>query len=356
MHDDTRAPDVTGPAKHLSYGEFVRRCVTAVVIAALAFLAWQLRHMVVVAFAAVVVAAILAGAGQLVRKALPVGHGTAVAGAGVAILFLLGVVGWFIWPQVQTQSSELLTRVPQALDALEQRFGIDLPESISDIGLGSDGLFGRIWGDVFSMAGTVFSALTGLVLVVVAGAFLASSPSLYRDGMILLVPREKHARAREALNRTGRGLELFLVGQIISMSIVGTLVGLGAWALGLPSPLALGLVAFLTEFIPLIGPIIGAVPGLLLASTMGWSTFLWALLLYVAVQQVESNLITPLVQRHMVTVPPALFMLSVVAMGALFGVVGVILAGPLTVALFVLVRTLYVEGALDETLDHENGV
>ncbi|MDN3721114.1 AI-2E family transporter [Roseibium salinum] len=82
---------------------------------------------------------------------------------------------------------------------------------------------------------------------------------------------------------------------------------------------------------------------------------MWAAGLYLAVQQIESNLISPLIQREMVKVPPALFLLSAVAMGALFGVPGIILAGPLTVTVFVLVRTLYVEEALGEPLGQEKG-
>ena len=105
-----------------------------------------------------------------------------------------------------------------------------------------------------------------------------------------------------------------------------------------------------------LAEVAGAIPGLLVASAQGVDTLFWTVLLYLAVQQIESNLITPLVQREVVSVPPALFMLSVVAMGALFGVVGVLLAGPLTVAAYALVRALYVEGVLDEEIDSSRGV
>ena len=335
---------------------FTRKCVTAVAVAATAFILWQLRHTVIVGFAAVVVAALLVSAAELVRRIVPIGHRPAVAIAGLVILVLLGTIGWFTWPQIRSQSADLLQQIPEAVQMLEERFDVELPNSLSDVGDMDSGIFGRLWRDVLSMAGTIASVLTAAILIVVAGAFLANRPSLYRDGLVLLVPKDQHRRARLAIDRTGRGLKLWLLAQLLSMTIVGVLVGLGAWFLGLPAPLALGLIGFLTEFVPLAGPVVGAIPGLLVASAQDFNTFLWTLLLYVAVQQVESNLITPIVQREVVTVPPALFMVSVVAMGALFGVVGVLLAGPLTVVAYALVRTLYVEGVLDEHVDRKKGV
>lgn len=337
-------------------GDFARKCVIAVLVASLAFLFWQLRHTLVIGFAAIVVAALLVAAGELVRRLVPVSHRMGVSIAVVVILLLLGGLGWFTWPQIRTQSSDLLQRVPEAIRMLEDRYGISLPDSLGELSEIQNTIFGRIWRDVLSMAGTVASVLTGVVLVVVAGVFLANKPSLYSEGVVLLVPPAQHRRARIALERTGHGLKLWLLAQLLSMSIVGALVGLGAWWLGLPAPLALALIAFLTEFVPLAGPVAGAIPGLLVASAQGVDTLFWTVLLYLAVQQIESNLITPLVQREVVSVPPALFMLSVVAMGALFGVVGVLLAGPLTVAAYALVRALYVEGVLDEEIDSSRGV
>lgn len=331
--------------------DFARRVLIATAIVSLVFLAWHLRDTVVLAFAAVIVAAVLVAAAEAIRRIVPLGHRWSLALSGGLVVLVIGAILWLAWPNIQSQSTSLFRQLPEAASNIESRFGIQVPNSFEQLRGSLGGALGRILSDVATIVQTAAAAVTGIILVVIAGIFLAVNPALYREGLIHLFPRGQHDRAGRALTRAGRALKLWLVGQLVSMTIVGVLVGLGAWAIGLPSPLALALIAFLTEFVPLIGPFVGAVPGLLLALGQGWGTLLWAALLYLAVQQVESNLITPLVQREMVRVPPALFMFSVVAMGTLFGVLGVLLAGPLTVTAFVLVRTLYVEETLGEKVD-----
>ena len=115
-----------------------------------------------------------------------------------------------------------------------------------------------------------------------------------------------------------------------------------------PAALALALLAGLAQFVPLIGPIVAAIPALLIALAEGWQIALWTLLLYVAIQQVESNLITPLVQRQAVALPPAITLFAVVAFGVLFGPLGILFATPLAVVAFVAVKELWVRDTLGE--------
>jgi predicted PurR-regulated permease PerM len=103
--------------------------------------------------------------------------------------------------------------------------------------------------------------------------------------------------------------------------------------------------------VPLIGPILGAAPALLLALTIGGDTFLWVALLFVAIQQVESNVITPIVTDRVVHIPPAVMLLAVVAFGSVLGLPGVVLAAPLTVVTYVLVTKLYVRETLGEDVE-----
>lgn len=118
--------------------------------------------------------------------------------------------------------------------------------------------------------------------------------------------------------------------------------------MGLQAPLALGLLAGLAEFVPMVGPIIGAIPALLLAFPRGNTTVLWALALFVASQQLKSNVITPLLQKRMVEVPPVLLLFADVAFGLLFGLLGVVIAAPLTLVAFVAVKKLHVRDALGQ--------
>ncbi len=116
------------------------------------------------------------------------------------------------------------------------------------------------------------------------------------------------------------------------MALVGTAVGLLAWALGLPSPLALGLFAALVEFVPLVGPILSAVPILLFALAQGGTTVVWALAGVVLIQRIEGNAIQPLLGEALADVPALLLRLGIVAFGVLLGLV---LAAPIAVVAFV---------------------
>lgn len=186
------------------------------------------------------------------------------------------------------------------------------------------------------------------MLVLFTGLYLAAQPGLYRSGVILLFPKAVHDRVGETLDTMANALRQWLVGQLIAMAVVGMLTGLGLWLLGLPSALTLALIAALLEFIPLVGPIVSAVPAVLLAFTLGWSMVLSVALLYLAVQQVEGNLLIPLLQKRMVSLLPALTLVAVVVLGLLFGRPGVLFATPLTVVLLVGIKMLYVEDVLGE--------
>lgn len=130
------------------------------------------------------------------------------------------------------------------------------------------------------------------------------------------------------------------------MSVIGALTTLGLWLIGVPSALALGLLAGLAEFVPLIGPIAAAIPALLVASSQGMDGVMLVAALYLVIQQLEGYLLTPLVTRELASVPPALTLFAIVAAGLALGVLGILFAAPLTVVAYLLVRKLYVEHAL----------
>ena len=121
----------------------------------------------------------------------------------------------------------------------------------------------------------------------------------------------------------------------------------GRISIGIPAALTLGLLAGFLDFVPFIGPIVAAIPAIVLALAGDPETALWVVGLYLVVQQIEGNIITPLFQKRAVELPPALLLFSLVAAGLVFGIAGVMFAEPLTVVLYVLVKRLYVRDALD---------
>ncbi|QOW19576.1 AI-2E family transporter [Lysobacter ciconiae] len=136
------------------------------------------------------------------------------------------------------------------------------------------------------------------------------------------------------------------------MVVVGVLTGLGLWLLGVPVAFGLGIITALLDFVPIAGPVLAAIPAVLLGFTVSPQVGLGALALFIVIQQVESHVLQPLIQQRAVDLPPALLLISLFAIGALFGLAGVVLAAPLTVVIFVLVKRLYVR----ETLETETRI
>jgi predicted PurR-regulated permease PerM len=167
----------------------------------------------------------------------------------------------------------------------------------------------------------------------------------------MLFPPRIQPEIRETIDDAGRALGLWLVGQLLAMLIVGVLTGLGLWLIGLPSAFALGFIAGLADFIPIVGPIAAAIPGLLVASGQGLDMVIWTLAVYVIVQQFESNLILPVIVGSTVKIPPAVGLFAVIALGVLFGPLGVLFAYPLAVVADVAVRRLYVRETLGEEVE-----
>lgn len=330
-------------------GDYTSRLLVTLLIAALAAFAWAVSDVLLLAFGAILFAVFLRGTADWIAARSPLPRGWALATTVLLLVVVAGTAVWLLGRQVSAQIDQLVRLVPESWENVEaqiqdyswgrfvlDRFGDYQPEGIA--------------GGVVREAGnallSVVSAVGNTLLLVTGGVYMAVQPGLYRDGLVKLVPRGVEERVRNTLDAIGQSLGQWLKGQIIAMLLVGTLTSLGLWLLGVPSALALGLLAGLGEFVPLVGAVLTAIPALLAASSQGASTVLYVLILYLVIQQIEGNLIMPLVQESMVSLPPALTLFAVVALGLTFGIMGVLFATPLTVVAFVAVRELYVKSAL----------
>jgi predicted PurR-regulated permease PerM len=294
----------------------------------------------------VVVAAIFRSLAALIRRWTRVPDGVAVALSVLFVLGLLAGLGALFGAQVTSQIETLKEAVPAAWRSLEARLGSfglsdQLTGAMQQGGGGSGTLsgFGRM---IMSVGGGIADAL----VVVFGGIFLAAQPKFYQVGAIKLVPAANRALVAEAMGDSERALRLWLRAQLIAMVVVGVLTGVGLWLIGVPSALALGLLAGLLEFIPFAGPVIAAIPAVLLAVVVGPEVMLWTIALYVGIQQIEGNVLQPLLQQYAVELPPVVLIFSLLGFGMLFGALGIILAAPLTVVCYVLVKRLYVQEAL----------
>lgn len=335
------------PSPASADGPFIRKVIILFALAALAMFLWQLRTLLMLVFGAIVVAVVFRALADPIRRRSGMPDWAAVACAILLVFSVITGAAFLFGSDLVAQLGTLVDTIPAAWGSLEQR--------LADLGLGNvfDELFGgatsrgeMLWSNVRGFAMTLGGGLASLLLVLAGGIYFALQPHLYRQGAVKLVPRNRRTLVGEALDDSGRVLKLWLKGQLVSMVLIGVITGTGLWLLGVPSPLALGLLAGLLEFIPYVGPIVAAIPGLLIALASGVDLALWTLGLYTLIQQVEGNFIQPVVQRYAVHIPPALLLFSLIGVGTLFGVAGIILAAPLTVVLYVLVKLLYVREAL----------
>jgi predicted PurR-regulated permease PerM len=143
-------------------------------------------------------------------------------------------------------------------------------------------------------------------------------------------------------------LSWWLIGKGASMLFIGVLTWIGLSIIGVPLALTLGLIAGLFSFVPNFGPILSAVPAILLAFIDSPTKALYVLILFVAVQLIESNLVTPLIERRTVELPPVLTIFAQLALTILVGAVGLILATPILAVVMVLVQTIYIQDILGD--------
>ncbi len=335
----------------MAHRTFVRTLVVAAVIVVL-LLAWQLVEVLLLLFAGVLLAVFLRGIAQRLHHYTRLPLVGMVWFVSLLLLAALGVAAWLLGPLITTGLDELANTIPKALDYLDQELRPPpVVEAILTRTL-AEGRSMTITPELVQRLAGVFStalgAATGLLVILANGLYLTLEPGLYRQGLLRLVAPTRRDRAGQVLEALEHALHWWLVGRIASMTVVGLLTWLGLMLLELPSAPTLALLAALLAFIPNIGPVLSAVPAVLTGLALSPTLALYVVLLYLGIQTVESYLITPLIQRRVLTLAPALLLTAQLALGLALGLLGLLLATPLTVVLLVLARMLYVEDVLED--------
>jgi predicted PurR-regulated permease PerM len=364
MNDVSRSPSVVQPeAREGSVrslrSPFMQRTLSAVAIAAVLVLGlallWAVADVFLLIFAGVLVAVFLRGLSQWLSS-----HTRLSERWSLALVVLALVAAWaagvaLLGAQLVQQVTELAERGPQMLEQFRQQLeqsplGRRIVEQATQSGQ-QGGDAGSAAAPLAGMLATTFGAIADVLIVLVVGLYLAVKPDLYINGVLRLVPIAKRPRAMEVLETIGYTLRWLLVGQVISMIVVGVFTSVGLMLLGVPLGLLFGVLAGLLEFVPTIGPLISAVPAVLFALTEDTSTALYVVLLFASIQLIEGNVLTPLVMQRTVELPPVLTIAALVILGSLFGFLGLLLATPLLATIMVLVKMLYVQDVLGDAID-----
>lgn len=320
---------------------FMRRLLAVIAVIALALALWQVVEVLLLVFGAVLIAIALNGIAAPLRRAVGGSRRAAVSMVAVLILGAIGMLAWLFGSTVATQLGEVARQLPDAVEQLAS------PADLRALGtLLERSSIGELLKSAYTLSTALFASLAGALLVLAGGVYLAIDPARYRDGLLAIVPPASTSSIREALDECTLALRKWLLGQLLAMGLVGLMTAAGLWLLGVPAYLGLGIIAGLLEFIPIVGPIAGAIPAILLATTMDMTTVLSVVALFVVIQQVENNAIMPIVTGRALLMPPAVGLFAVVALGVLLGPIGILFAYPLAGVIDVLVRQLYVRELL----------
>lgn len=318
-------------------------------------------------FGAILVAVLLLGLSDYLKRAPKIGkfmrklpHALSV---GLVALMLLLVVSGFLamfGSDLVNQFEDLKNMTPNAMHSINdylksypviyywlaqskwmQEFIADPTQFLSQY-------TGDVLGVVPMMVSSLFGGIGSFLIILVVGLFLALTPDVYTKSFVTLVPKQHRDKARYLLKSSYQALRRWLVGQFVVMAFVGVSTGIALWLMGIPFALALGVIAFVLDFVPVLGPWLSAVPILLVTLIVAPDMLLWALLMIVVVQQLESYVVAPVVQQRLIDLPPVALLLSQIIMGSLTGILGVALAMPLIVGLIVWVQILYVKFTLKD--------
>ena len=333
-----------------------RALILALLAAAGLFLTYQLASTFLLIFAGILLAVVLDVATEWLGEILPI-HRIARLGI-VSIIGVVTLLLMFAWGGMH-----LLSEARNLIEIASQQLG-SLSIWLEELGLvGTDEGNERENGggtvqsllpapeQLFGHAQSTFKIATGLlsntVIIVFLAIFFAAAPAEYREGFLKLLPVAKRARVRTVLIETGHTLRWWLVGQLATMVLVTVSVGLMLFLVGIPNAILLGLLAGALNFIPFLGPILAAIPVLLAAMPEGAAMVTLVMGLFIVIESVEGYLISPLIQKKAVYLPPAWSLAALVGFGVLFGGMGVALATPLLAVARILTLRLYVEDVLE---------
>lgn len=329
--------------KELSYIQKVWQTVAIVALLVVVILIARVAfNVLLMILAGALIAVYFHGFGDLIERKTKLNRKLSmIISIGGSFVFL-GTLLWFMGSKMQDQISVLSDSLPNTITAAkvkmdETHTGRKILTYLS--GDNSEKLFSTAQ-QFFS---TSFGVMGNLYVIILLAIFFTANPSIYKDGIIMLVPSKNKPLARVAIDRISTALKGWLKGTMLSMVLITFMIATGLTVMGIPGAMVLAMFTGMLKLIPNFGSMAAMIPGVLLALTVSTNTAIIVALIYVISQTIVSNIVTPLIQKRMINLPPALTIISQVIMGTLSGALGIILAVPLLAIIIILVDELYVK-------------
>lgn len=324
------------------------------------YILWRIRQVLLLVFTAIIFATVLNRAVGRLQKS-----GIKRTVAFFFIIFLvLSTFTFFsiaIVPPLLDQSQQLIEKVPLGIEQFnnwlflwQKKFSFSNPllenirDSLTKIVQIRQSWKNQIVSNFFILFSNTVNMVLSILIVVVLTLMLLATPLPYRQGFVRFFPKSTRSRVDDLLTRCEQGITAWSIGLIFSMIVISLLSGTGLLILGVPLILANALLAGLLNFIPNVGPFLSVVPPMAIALLDAPWKAVAVLILYALIQQVETNILTPLVMQKQVSLLPAVTLVSQFVFAIFFGFVGLFLALPLTIITQILIEELLIKDILDQ--------
>lgn len=345
------------PDRPLRTSDLVKAAVIVLFTIVMLQLLWSARLLLLTTFLGVLFGLSAARATDWVIKRVRVKRSIVAAGIVFGATGLLLLIFAWSGPTLIEQSSELRTKLPESVDKLETWIASKQPGILDAIAPPDSAGGSRIGAAIsrytpgitefaFGFVQSAFVVGAGIVLVVFVALYIAADPKVYRRGLVLLVPIEQRDRFSSTLKVVGTALRTWFATQLIAMMVIGIVTTTALAIIGVRGALPLGVLAGLFEFIPNIGPLLSAIPAVLMGFTESPQQAGVVALVYWGIQFLENNLLIPYLMKEQLDLPPALTLLAQVVMAYVFGFLGLFVAIPVLAVVMVFVRTYWVEDDL----------
>ncbi|MES2267123.1 MAG: AI-2E family transporter [Bacteroidota bacterium] len=353
MPDTKPTPEKTS-GKELTYIEKVWHTVAIVALLVVAILIARVAfNVLLMILAGALISVYFHGLGDMIERKTKWNRKVCMAISVGGSFLILGTLLWFMGTTIQGQIAILSESLPETINNFKAKLGSSpLGSKVLEY-FNEDGNSDKMFTTARSFFSTSFGVLGNIYIIMFLGIFFSTHPSLYKDGIIKLFPQKNKPMARKVIERVSQALKGWLKGMMLSMVLIFIMISTGLTIIGIPVALVLALLTGLLKLIPNFGSLAAMIPGVLLALTRDLNTAIIVALLYMVSQTIVSNIVTPLIQKKMINIPPALTIISQVLMGVLSGVLGIILAVPLLSIIIILVDEIYVKKINPEEPDND---
>ena len=321
--------------------------VGLVLILALAVVYWlyYITHFFLILFAAALFAAFLGGIAHWVHIKTKINYRICLTCVIIGIMGIIVLGSFLLAPTLAKEFKKLSQTLPKSVQYLQQQLSKnDISRPLVEGNESSpENVLKNNQSEIFKNVKSTFEGLVYVILIFVMGLYLASSPDMYKKGLLSLVPLNNRDKLDNVLIKIYETLKLWLFARAITMTIVAIITTIGLLIIGIPLATPLGIIAGLLDFVPNIGPIMASIPAILIAFMESPQKALVVFLLYMSIQMIEGYVLTPLIEHKTVALPPVLILVAQLFFGLLAGLLGVFLASPLLATLKIVIEEYHIK-------------